>query len=349
MTNHKYGLRFLVLVLISTLVFLVSFALGRYPVSVSETVRILADALIRLVTANRFSLPESMRNWSQEAQTIVLNVRLPRIACAALVGAALSVAGASFQGMFRNPMVSPDLLGASTGAGFGAALAIFIGASYYTITAFAFVTGLAAVMLTYLISKVSRIKTTLSLVLSGIVVGSLFQSGTSFIKLVADQSNQLPAITYWLMGSLSSVKNRDALLAVVPVLAGLVPIILLRWRINLLTVSESEARSMGIDTAKLRFAVIVCATLITSASVAISGMIGWIGLVVPHCCRLIYGQNYRRLIPSSALAGAAFLMLTDNLARTVATSEIPLGILTSLIGAPVFIALIVRGGSENEA
>lgn len=347
--KQKYRVRFLLLSVASILIFFGSFALGRYRISVSETVGILSDALIRLVSGNLLTLSESMRGWSIEAQTIVLNVRLPRIACAALVGAALSVAGASFQGMFRNPMVSPDLLGASTGAGFGAALAIFIGASYYTITFFAFLSGLAAVMLTYMISRLSRIKTTLALVLSGIVVGSLFQSGTSFIKLVADQNNQLPAITYWLMGSLSSVKNRDFLLALGPILVGLVPIILLRWRINLLTVSESEARSMGIDTSKLRFAVIVCATLITSASVAISGMIGWIGLVIPHICRLLYGQDYRRLLPASAISGAAFLMLTDNLARTVATSEIPLGILTSLIGAPVFIALIVKGGSENEA
>ncbi|MCR5761728.1 MAG: iron ABC transporter permease [Sphaerochaetaceae bacterium] len=346
MEKKKYGRRFAALIILALTVFITSFLLGRYKISIGATVRILSDALIRAVTANHFCLNTT---WSVEAQTIVLNVRLPRIACAALVGAALSVAGASFQGMFRNPMVSPDLLGASTGAGFGAALAIFIGASYYTITLFAFLCGLSAVMLTYVISRLSKIKTTLALVLSGIVVGSLFQSGTSFIKLVADQNNQLPAITYWLMGSLSSVKNRDFLLSAVPILLGLIPIVLLRWRINLLTVSEAEARSMGIETATLRFVVIICATLMTSASVAISGMIGWIGLVIPHCCRLVFGQDYRRLIPSSAIAGAAFLMLTDNIARTVATSEIPLGILTSLIGAPAFIYLIVKGGSASES
>ncbi|MCR4675831.1 MAG: iron ABC transporter permease [Sphaerochaetaceae bacterium] len=343
---RRYGLKFLLLILLFIAVFLISFLMGRYEISVWTTVKILIDALVRTVTGGSYGLSKT---WSVEAQTIVLNVRLPRIACAALVGAALSVAGASFQGMFRNPMVSPDLLGASTGAGFGAALAIFIGASYYAITFSAFIFGLAAVFLTYSISRLSKIKTTLALVLSGIVVGSLFQSGTSFIKLVADQDSQLPAITYWLMGSLSSVKGRDVLLCAVPVLIGLIPIMLLRWRINLLTVSEAEARSMGIETTTLRFIVIVCATLMTSASVAVSGMIGWIGLVVPHCCRLIYGQNYRQLLPSSAIAGATFLMITDNIARTAATSEIPLGILTSLIGAPVFIYLIIKGGTASES
>lgn len=343
---RRYGLKFLLLILLFIAVFLISFLMGRYEISVWTTVKILIDALVRTVTGGSYGLSKT---WSVEAQTIVLNVRLPRIACAALVGAALSVAGASFQGMFRNPMVSPDLLGASTGAGFGAALAIFMGASYYAITFSAFVFGLAAVFLTYSISRLSKIKTTLALVLSGIVVGSLFQSGTSFIKLVADQDSQLPAITYWLMGSLSSVKGRDVLLCAVPVLIGLIPIMLLRWRINLLTVSEAEARSMGIETTTLRFIVIVCATLMTSASVAVSGMIGWIGLVVPHCCRLIYGQNYRQLLPSSAIAGATFLMITDNIARTAATSEIPLGILTSLIGAPVFIYLIIKGGTASES
>ena len=180
------------------------------------------------------------------------------------------------------------------------------------------------------------------------MISSLFTSGTSFIKLVADTTDQLPAITYWLMGSLTSVKARDVNFAFWPVAIGLVPLWLLRWRVNLLTVSEAEARSMGVDTAYLRVAVVLCATLMTAGSVAISGMIGWVGLVIPHFGRMIFGQDYRRLIPASGLLGAVFLMVVDNLARTMTTSEVPLGILTSFVGAPVFLYLILSGGSQRE-
>ena len=277
----------------------------------------------------------------------MLNVRLPRILSAALIGAALSIAGVSYQGMFRNPMVSPDLLGASTGAGFGAALALFLSLSYFGVTLSAFCFGLAAVLLAYLISRKSRMDSTLSMVLAGMMISSLFTSGTSLIKLVADTENQLPAITYWLMGSLTSILGRDVRFAALPILLGLVPLLLLRWRINLLTLSEAEARSMGVDTRRLRLVVIFCATLMTAASVAISGMIGWVGLVIPHFCRILFGYDYRKLLPSCALLGAAFLILVDTIARTITTAEIPLGILTSFVGAPVFLYLILSGGEHN--
>ena len=346
-------LRFTLLLAGFVLVFLVSFAVGRYSVAPGKTCCILLDALLRRAgeLANRLPFADAEWGlapfWTSAEAAVVLNVRLPRILAAALIGAALSVAGVSYQGMFRNPMVSPDLLGASTGAGFGAALALLLSINYFAVTLSAFLFGLAAVMLAYLISRRSRMDITLSMVLAGMMISSLFTSGTSLIKLLADTESQLPAITYWLMGSLTSVRGRDVRFAALPVLLGILPLLLLRWRINLLTLSEAEARSMGVDTRRLRLTVIFCATLMTAASVSISGMIGWVGLAIPHFCRMIFGYDYRRLLPASALLGGAFLMLVDDLARTIATSEIPLGILTSFVGAPVFLYLILSGGHDH--
>ena len=343
--KRGFGPKFLILTLGFFLVFFGSFWVGRYDVSPVQTLRILLDWLLRRVTRGALGLSQT---WQARQYAVVVNVRLPRVAAAALVGAALSTAGCAYQGMFRNPMVSPDLLGASTGAGFGAALGILLGLGYGMTTTLSFAFGLLAVILAYLISRVSKIQPTLAMVLAGVMISSLFTSGTSFIKLVADTTDQLPAITYWLMGSLTSVKARDVNFAFWPVAIGLVPLWLLRWRVNLLTVSEAEARSMGVDTAYLRVAVVLCATLMTAGSVAISGMIGWVGLVIPHFGRMIFGQDYRRLIPASGLLGAVFLMVVDNLARTMTTSEVPLGILTSFVGAPVFLYLILSGGSQRE-
>ena len=343
--KRSFGLKFLILTLGFFLVFFGSFWVGRYDVSPVQTLRILLDWLLRSLSRGALGLSQT---WQARQYAVVVNVRLPRVAAAALVGAALSTAGCAYQGMFRNPMVSPDLLGASTGAGFGAALGILLGLGYGMTTTLSFAFGLLAVILAYLISRVSKIQPTLAMVLAGVMISSLFTSGTSFIKLVADTTDQLPAITYWLMGSLTSVKARDVNFAFWPVAIGLVPLWLLRWRVNLLTVSEAEARSMGVDTAYLRVAVVLCATLMTAGSVAISGMIGWVGLVIPHFGRMIFGQDYRRLIPASGLFGAVFLMVVDNLARTMTTSEVPLGILTSFVGAPVFLYLILSGGSQRE-
>ena len=342
--KRGFGLKFLILTLGFFLVFFGSFWVGRYDVSPVQTLRILFDWLLRSLTGGTLGLSQT---WQAREYAVVVNVRLPRVAAAALVGAALSTAGCAYQGMFRNPMVSPDLLGASTGAGFGAALGLLFGLGYGAITGLSFFFGLLAVLLAYLISRVSKIQTTLAMVLAGVMISSLFTSGTSFIKLVADPTDQLPAITYWLMGSLTSIKARDVRFAVLPILVGLVPLWLLRWRVNLLTVSEAEARSMGVDTTRLRVVVVLCATLMTAGSVAISGMIGWVGLVIPHFGRMIFGQDYRRLLPASGLLGATFLMVVDNLARTITTSEIPLGILTSFVGAPVFLYLILSGGTQR--
>lgn len=342
--TRGWGGRFRLLGLLTAAVFLGSFLVGRYAVPLGKTAGILAASLAELFTGGKYTVAPF---WTAAERAVVLNIRLPRICAAALVGAGLSAAGVSYQGMFRNPMVSPDLLGASTGAGFGAALAILLSFGYFGITLAAFLGGLAAVLLAWLVSRASRLDTTLAMVLAGVMVGSLFSSGTSIIKLAADTENQLPAITYWLMGSLSSVGARDVRFAAWPILLGLVPLLLLRWRMNLLTLSEAEARSMGVDTKRLRGAVVFCATLMTAASVSISGMIGWVGLVIPHFARLIFGYDYRRLLPASALMGAAFLMLVDDLARVLTTSEIPLGVLTSFVGAPLFLYLMMTGGGER--
>ena len=282
-------------------------------------------------------------DWPLSAYKVVFAVRLPRVAAAALVGAALAVSGAAYQGMFRNPMVSPDILGASTGAGFGAAVAILLGAGYFA----AFCCGLLAVAAAWLVSRLSRTNQTVALILAGMMISSLFSAGTSFVKLVADTQQQLPAITYWLMGSLSSIKDKDVLFLSIPVALGMGPLLVLRWRMNLLTLGEEEAQSMGVNTRRLRGAVIVCATLLTSASVAVSGMIGWVGLVIPHFCRMLFGYDYRRLIPAGALFGAAFLLAVDDIARLVTTGELPLGILTAFVGAPLFVYLIVTGGGRR--
>lgn len=335
--TKKFKIKFTILVVIFIVVFFGSFMLGRYPVSPPELMKIILSGII--------DIPQS---WPVAAENVIFQIRLPRVLAAAIIGAALSIAGVSYQGMFQNPMVSPDILGASSGAGFGAALAILLGAGYMGISVAAFLFGLAAVMLAYGISRVSRINATLAMILAGMMIGSLFTSCTSFVKLVADTEQTLPAITYWLMGSLVSIKPQDVAFAIVPIIAGSVPLFLLKWRMNLLTVGEEEAQAMGINTRALRLVVIVCATLLTASSVAISGMIGWVGLVIPHFCRMIFGYDYRKIIPASALFGATFLMVVDNIARLATTAEIPLGILTSFVGAPIFVYLILKGGTSRE-
>ncbi len=318
-------------------VFFVSLLLGRYPVD--------PVTLVKLLLSRVADIPQT---WMDGAESSFFQIRLPRVTAAALIGAALSVAGAAYQGLFRNSMVSPDILGASSGAGFGAALAIWCAASYFTVSLAAFVMGLAAVLLAYALGRASRINATLSMVLSGMMVSSLFTAATSFLKLIADTDEVLPAITYWLMGSLSSIRPRDLPFLAVPVLLGMGVLLCLRWRLNLLTVNDEEAESMGVNVQRLRAVVIVCATLMTAASVAVGGLIGWVGLVIPHFCRLLFGYDYRRLLPSAALLGATFLIVVDDVARLIATAELPIGILTAFVGAPVFAWLILTGGGARE-
>ncbi len=334
--NHAYPRRFAVLGAVFAAALFGSVLLGRFSVTPKELFRLLLSRLT-----------ETEPGWRDGAENVVFQIRLPRVAAAALIGAALAAAGVSYQGMFRNPMVSPDILGTSTGAGFGAALAILLGAGYFGISASAFVFGLLAVAVAYAVSCMSRTNQTIALILAGMMVSSLFSAGTSYLKLVADTQQQLPAITYWLMGSLSSIKPRDVLFLVIPVTLGLVPLLILSWRMNLLTLGEEEARSMGVNTRLLRFTVILCATLLTASSVAVSGMIGWVGLVIPHFCRMLFGYDYRRLIPAAALFGASFLIIVDDIARLATAGEIPLGILTAFVGAPIFLYLILTGGARR--
>ena len=274
--------------------------------------------------------------------TILFNVRMPRILLACLVGCCLSAAGASYQGIFQNPMAAPDILGATAGAAFGAALAILHNQNHLTIMLYAFVFSLITIVLVYFISKKAQGKQVLGLILAGIMVGSLFSAGTSYIKLVADTSNQLPAITYWLMGSLSGATTTTVAIVLIPMALGLIPLFFLRWRINVLTLGDDEARTMGINSTRLRIIVIMCATLVTAASVSVSGMIGWVGLVIPHLSRRLVGNNYKHLMPATMLFGAIFMLLVDDVSRNLLQTEIPLGILTAFIGAPFFVSLITR-------
>lgn len=277
-------------------------------------------------------------------ETVLFNVRLPRIILAGLVGCCLSTAGAAYQGIFQNPMAAPDVLGATAGAAFGAALAILNDGSYLMITLSAFIFSLLTVTIVYLVSKKTKGAKVLGLILAGIMVSSLFSAGTSFIKLVADPGNQLPAITYWLMGSLSGATKNTVAMVSIPMAIGMVPIFLVRWRINVLTLGDDEARTMGINSTHLRLLVIVCATLVTAASVSISGMIGWVGLVIPHLARRMVGNNYKHLMPASMLFGAIFMLLVDDISRNLLQTEIPIGILTAFVGAPFFVYLITRKG-----
>ena len=315
--------------------FLLSFVVGRYGVPLGQVVRILLSGVLPLE-----------QTWTGNMAIAVLNVRLPRILLSCLVGCGLSAAGTGYQTVFQNPMAAPDILGASSGACFGAALAIMTGQSAVMITVFAFLASLLSVALVYLVGNHTRGNRVVNLLLAGIMVGSLFSACTSYIKLVADPTNQLPQITYWLMGSLSGTRMGTVRFAAVCMAVGLVPLLLLRWRMNLLTLSPDEARAMGVHTDRLRLAVILSSTVLTAAAVSVSGMIGWVGLVIPHLSRRIVGSDCRRLMPMSCLFGAAFLLLVDNMARCLTATEIPIGILTAFVGAPFFIYLMVRGGDR---
>jgi iron complex transport system permease protein len=273
--------------------------------------------------------------------TVIFQIRGPRIVAAILVGAALAAAGAAYQGMFRNPLVSPDILGVSSGAALGAAIAIFLSLGIYAIQGFAFVGGLAAVAVVYAVgSSVKRHDPLLTLILAGVVIGTLLGSCLALIKYLADPYNQLPAITFWLLGSLAAVAPGDLWVAAPFAAVGLVPMYLLRWRMNLLSLPDDEARALGVNTGTLRLVVVFAATLMTAAAVAISGVIGWVGLLVPHAARLVVGPDFGRLLPLSMLFGAVYLLGVDTLARTIAPIEIPPGVLTALIGTPVFLWLL---------
>jgi iron complex transport system permease protein len=309
---------------------LVAFTVGRYPVTLAELIEVLVSRLMGRAAA----VPPAVEN-------VVLLVRGPRVVAAVLVGGALAVAGTAFQGLFRNPLVSPDILGASSGAALGAVLGIYFSLGVIGIEGLAFAGGLVAVAAVYVIGSLLHSRDPiLVLVLTGVVVGALLGAGVGLVKYLADPYNQLPAITFWLLGSLAATTVADLLPLTGPVAAGTIVLIALRWRLNVMSLPEDEARALGLATGPFRIAIVAAATLVTSASVATSGIIGWVGLVVPHLARALVGPDFPRLIPTAALLGGGYLLFIDTLARTAAPVEIPLGILTAVIGTPFFIWLL---------
>ena len=319
---------------------LVSFALGRYPISPVELISTLGglanNALANFAAHFGVAIPHVEVN--QQMATALMNIRLPRILVVMLVGAALAVAGASYQGMFKNPLVSPDILGASAGASFGACLALLFDMSNSMVQLFAFIGAMVAVGGAVWMNKmVNKYDALLGLVLGGMLVTTLFQSFTSLVKFMADANDKLPAITFWLMGSFSRINQTDLAVIVAPMLAGFALLMLERWKLNVLSFGEEEARSLGVNTGRVRLIVIFASTLIVACSVAVAGIVGWVGLVIPHLARSIVGPNYKVLLPTSMFIGAGYLLIVDDLCRLMASTEIPIGILTAIIGVPFFI------------
>ncbi|MET3660695.1 FecCD family ABC transporter permease [Aquamicrobium ahrensii] len=319
-------------VLLLIVVVLALFA-GKYDVSPSD---------MALVVWSRLTGTPS--GLDSTVETVVWNVRLPRVLAGLLVGASLAAAGAVYQGLFRNPLVSPDILGVSAGASLGAVGGIFFSLPVLAIQSMAFAGGLVAVALVYLVGSAVRGRDPiLVLVLAGVAIGALLGACISLLKVLADPYNQLPAITFWLLGSLASITRADAFSILPAVLLGLAPMVLLRWRMNLMTLDEEEARALGMETGRLRLLLVAAATLMTAAAVSVSGIIGWVGLVMPHIARGLVGPDFGRLLPASLMLGGGYLVGVDALARTVAQIEVPLGILTAVIGAPFFLWLLASG------
>lgn len=312
-----------------------SLCVGRYPVPSTEVIQALWQRL-----------------WPGDGTTqdiykkIIWEIRLPRAILGSMVGACLAVSGTAFQGLFRNPLVSSGILGVSLGAGFGAALAIVLFNTVAMAYPFAFVFGMIAVVCSYLIGRLYHTTPAIMLVLGGVIVSSVFAALLSFVKYVADPYDQLPTIVFWLMGSLASARYRDIMVAGAPMAIGVAGLIAIRWQINVLSMGDREAHALGVNTALSKAIVIFCATLATAAAVCVSGVIGWIGLVIPHIGRMLVGNDNRVLMPVSLSLGACFLVLVDNLGRMITGSEIPLGILTALVGGPFFVYLLkkTKGG-----
>ena len=318
--------------IILVITIIISLSLGRYSISISD----LTTFLIWKIT----NLGYIERSKQELLETVILEIRLPRILAAALIGSALSVAGASFQSMFINPLASPGILGVLAGASFGYALGILISKSWIMVQILTVLFGFLAVLIAIAIARIYRIDSIIMLVLGGVISSSLFTSLVSIVKYVADPYNQLPAIVYWLMGGLTMVDKDILLIVSLPILMGIVGLILHGRLLNALSMGEEEAKSLGIDVKKVRFRIIFLATLVSSLTVMIGGVINWVGLIIPHICRFIVGPNNQILLPLSALVGATYLIIVDDISRLIFPSEIPLGILTSLIGIPFFIVIL---------
>ncbi|MEC2055192.1 iron ABC transporter permease [Peribacillus psychrosaccharolyticus] len=316
---------------------LISISIGRFEVGFIVQIKILLSQL--------FPIDQT---WSAMEETVVMNIRLPRILLAMLIGGGLSIAGAAFQGMFANPLVSPDILGVSAGAGFGASIGILLFGTGITMQIFSLLMGMAAIGFTFLIGGSKREMPIFMLVLAGVVTSALFQALISLVKFLADPEEKLPSITYWLMGSLGTASYSDLFIGGPLILIGIIILYVVRWRLNILSLSDEEAKSLGISVMKMKWLVIIGATLITSAAVAIAGIIGWVGLIIPHIARMLVGSNNQYVLPASVSIGAMYLLMIDNLARSLTSAEIPLSILTAIVGAPFFAYLLRKtGGGWN--
>ncbi|MCI8366708.1 MAG: iron ABC transporter permease [Eggerthellaceae bacterium] len=309
---------------------------------------LLAVAFVASLGLGRFELFEAL--WgpdpekAESALYVLFGMRLPRVMAAACVGAMLALAGCAYQGLFRNPMVSPDILGASAGAGFGAALGILLSLGGIGVQVCAFITGVIAVAASYSISqRLARgMNTVLMLVLCGMVVQNLFTAFTSAVKFVADPNSQLPEITFWLMGGLANVTKENVWWLLVPLVVGGAVLFSLRWKLNVMSLGDEEALALGVNTKKTRLWIVGAATLVTSSAVSVAGMVGWVGLIIPHLARFLVGPDNRVLVPVSFLLGAVFLLLVDDVCRSIYTTEIPISIFTAIIGAPLFVYLIYK-------
>lgn len=335
--NISRGKLILLLLTLPLVTALLCIGVGRYYLSAIESLEVLFKGL--------FLGRESV---SAQSYSVVINMRLPRILLAILCGGGLAVAGAGLQALFSNPLVSPDTLGVASGASFGAAIALLLGADLIFVQFSALLFGMLAVFVTYNVSRINGKTTIIMLVLSGMMVSSLFQAFVSLIKYVADTENQLPAITYWLMGSLGSATYRSVCIGAIPIIIGCVILFVLRWRMNILSLSEDEARTLGVNVNKMRLIVIFAATMITASCVSMCGQIGWVGLLIPHMCRMLLGSNNKIVIPSAISFGAMFMLIIDTVARSATTAEIPISILTAVIGAPCFMLLLRRTGGSRE-
>lgn len=320
--------------LLSLLIFLLPFVtavicigIGRYHLSPLDSIKVLYDAVVG-------------NEVEATARSVVINVRLPRILLALSVGAGLAVSGASFQSLFSNPLATPDTLGVATGASFGAVLALLISDNLIAVQLTALVMGMAALFITCVISRLNGKSSIIMVVLAGMVVSSLFEALVSLMKYVADPEEDLPTITYWLMGSMSKASLKGVAFGIPLIIIGIVILFLLRWRLNILSLNEDEAKSMGINVKQLRLLVMLAATLVTASGVSMCGQVGWVGLLIPHTARMLYGSDNRKIIPVSICLGAAFMVIIDTAARAATAAEIPVSILTAIIGAPFFIVLL---------
>lgn len=328
---------FFLICLVPILAFLVSFDIGRDSIPIDKVIYILFEKIF-----------VGRQTWTKEMDTILFDIRLPRIVVTMIVGALLSVSGTAYQGLFKNPMASPDILGASSGAGFGVALGIILNLNVICTQVIAFLFGILAVVITCIIVKKAKHndKSFMIFILVGIMISALFKGFILILKYIADQDNVLPDITFWLMGGFSSANRSDILILIMPVILGVIPIMLIKWKMNVISLGEEEASALGINVNLIKMIIIFSATLMTTATVASGGIISWVGIVVPQMSRQLVGSNFKRLVPVSLLLGSAFLVLADDLSRSMFSIELPIGVLTSLIGGPIFIYIMFKTNKQ---